>query len=203
MVQRKRASSPVEAGTSGFLSVSDSDHWVPSDLGQESQASSWVEAWNSACLSRCSWVDRPRVELYLEPALFSGRCTGVSVPLRVGTSSTGWHSKRCPGFGFFSRADCEIGVLRNVAPPTSPRLEFLRETRLNLRWDRKVGNPIQTKQGNGHSCRDQEGITGSEEVMPRTSVFLSRETGKSRNFVSHIKAVKYCFELQDGTWEFS
>ena len=128
---------------------------------------------------------------------------GVVSTLHVGTSSTGWHSKRCPGFGFFSRGDCEIGVLRNVAPPTSPRLEFLRETRLNLRWDRKVGNPFQTKQGNGHSCGDLEGIRGSEEVMPGTSVFLSRETGKSGNFVSRIKAVKLRFELQDDTWDFS
>ena len=34
--------------------ISDSDRRVPADWGQESQASSWVEAWNSACLSRCS-----------------------------------------------------------------------------------------------------------------------------------------------------
>ena len=72
LVQWKRASSPVEAGTSGFLSISDSDRRVPAELGQESQASSWVEAWNSTCLSRCSRGDRPLVELYLEPAVFSG-----------------------------------------------------------------------------------------------------------------------------------
>ena len=36
----KRASSGVEAGTSGFLSISDSDRKVPAELGQESQASS-------------------------------------------------------------------------------------------------------------------------------------------------------------------
>ena len=135
--------------------------------------------------------------------IFSGRCTVVSVPFRVGTSSTGLHSKRCPGFGSFSRAAHEIRVLQNVAPPTSPRLEFLREKRLNLRWDRKVGNPFQSKQGNGHSCRHQEGIRGSEEVMPGTTVFLSRETGKAGNFVSRIQAVKYRSELQDGTWDFS
>ena len=35
--KRKRASSPVEAGTSGFLSISDSDLRVPAELGQESQ----------------------------------------------------------------------------------------------------------------------------------------------------------------------
>ena len=38
--QWKRASSRGEAGTSGFLSDSDSDCTVPAVLGQESQASS-------------------------------------------------------------------------------------------------------------------------------------------------------------------
>ena len=165
LVQWKRASSPIEAGTSGFLSISDSNHRVPADLGQESQASSRVEAWNCACVSRCSQGDKPLVELYLEPAGFSRQCMRVSVPLRVGTSSTGLHSKRCPGIRFLSRADRDILVLRNVAPPTRPRLEFLRETGLILRCYWKVGNPFQTMQGNRPSCRDQEGTRGSEEVV--------------------------------------
>ena len=38
--QRKRASPRGEAGTSGFLCVSDSDRRVPAELGQESEASS-------------------------------------------------------------------------------------------------------------------------------------------------------------------
>ena len=38
LAQWKRASSRGEAGTSGFLSVSDSDRRVPAELGQESQA---------------------------------------------------------------------------------------------------------------------------------------------------------------------
>src|SRR5574337_939751 len=63
--------------------ISDSDGRVPADWGQESQASSWVEAWNSAGLSRCPQGERPLVELYLEPGGFSGRCTGESLPLRV------------------------------------------------------------------------------------------------------------------------
>ena len=82
------------------------------------------------------------------------------------TSFTGWSSKRCPGIGFLSRGDREIGVLRNVEPPTRPRLECRRETGLILRCDRKVGNPFQTKQGSRPSCRDQEGRRGSEEVVP-------------------------------------
>src|SRR5574337_910684 len=60
----------------------------------------------------------------------------------------------------------EIGVLRNVEPPTRPRLECLRETGLILRCDRKDGNPFQTKQGSRPSCPDQEGRRGSEEVLP-------------------------------------
>src|SRR5574340_1245753 len=49
----------------------------------------------------------------------------------VWTSLTGWSSKRCPGIGFLSRGDREIGVLRNVEPPTRPRLEDRKSTRLN------------------------------------------------------------------------
>src|SRR5574341_549267 len=82
------------------------------------------------------------------------------------TSFTGWSSERCPVIGFLSRGDREIGVLRNVEPPTSPRLECLRETGLILRCDRKVGNPFQTKQGSRPSCPDQEGRKGSEEGVP-------------------------------------
>ena len=148
LVQWKRASYRVEAGNSGFLSIFDFDHRVPAELEQESQASSCVEEWNSACLSSCSRGDRLLVELYLESAVFFGGSTGVSVTLCIVTSFTGLHSKRCPGIGFLSRADREIGVFGNVAPPMTLRLEFLHETGLILRCDGKVGIPFQTKQGN-------------------------------------------------------
>ena len=82
------------------------------------------------------------------------------------TSFTGWSSKRCPGIGFLTIRDLEIGVLRNVEPPTRPRLEFDRETGLILRSDRKVSNPFQTNQGSRPSCPEQEGRRGSEEVVP-------------------------------------
>ena len=82
------------------------------------------------------------------------------------TSLTGWSSERCPGIRFLSRGDREIGVLRNVEPPTRPRLECRRETGLILRCDQKFGNPFQTQQGSRPSCRDQEGRRGSEEVVP-------------------------------------
>ena len=118
------------------------DRRVPAELGQESQASSCVEEWNSTGLSSCSPDNRPLVELCVEPAVLSGRCMGVSVPLRFLPSYTGLPSKRYPAFRFLSRADQEISVFRHVAPPTSLRLEFLLETDLNLRCTRKVGNPF-------------------------------------------------------------
>ena len=63
--QWKRASSRVEAGASGFLSNSDSDRSVPADLGQESQAMSFLRNGTplasrvvhgvSGPLSNCVW----------------------------------------------------------------------------------------------------------------------------------------------------
>src|SRR5574340_1830730 len=119
------------------------------------------------------------------------------------TSFTGWSSERCPGIGFLSSGDREIGVLRNVEPPTRPRLECRRETGLIRRCDRKVGNPFQTNQGSRPSRPDQEGRKGSEEGCRKTSGFLSRETGISGNFVGRIKGAKCPFDLQFLTWDFS
>ena len=162
-----------------------------------------MEEWISACLSSCSRSDRPLVELCVEPAGFSGRCTGVSVPLRVVPSSTGLPSKRFPGIGFFSRAYQKIGVFQHVVPPTRLRLEFPREIGLILRRAGKSGNPFQTKQGNRPSFRDQEERKGSDEVVPGTSVLPLSETCKSGNFSGCIKGAKYRFALQEGTWDFS
>ena len=165
-----------------MLSISDSEHRVPTELGQESQASSCVEEWNSTGLSSCSPDNRPLVELCVEPAVLSGRCMGVSVPLRFLPSYTGLPSKRYPAFRFLSRADQEIRVFRRVAPTTRLHLEFPRETGLILRCAGKAGNPFQTTQGNRLSCRDQEGRRGSEEAVPGPSVFPSGEPGVSGDF---------------------
>ena len=55
-------SSQVEVGTSGFLSSSDMDLGVPMEFQQGSQASSHVETWNSASLSRFQRGTRLPVE---------------------------------------------------------------------------------------------------------------------------------------------
>ena len=96
-----RASSRVEVGTSGLLSISDLNLRVSAELEQGNQTSPCFDAQNSACLLSCSWGVRPLVELHLEPAAFSGGCNqGVSAPCVV-TSFSGLHSKRCPDIGAY------------------------------------------------------------------------------------------------------
>ena len=90
----------------------------PCRVGTGESGLVFSEEGNSACLSSCSRGLRPLVELFVEPTGVSRQCPGVSVPLRVVPSPTGLPSKRCPGIGFFSRADREIRVVWQVAPPT-------------------------------------------------------------------------------------
>ena len=47
---------------------------------------------------------------------------------------------------------------------------------------REGREPLQTKQGNRLTARDQKGRRGSDEVVPGTSVVPSSETGMSRLF---------------------
>ena len=149
---------------------------------------------------------RPLVELCVEPAGVSRRCTGVSLPLHFMPSFYAFphrvafkevsghrvHFKSGPG----NRGRSACGST-HVA-----HLEFPRETSIILRCAGKSGNPFQTTQGNRLSCRDQEGRRGSEEAVPGPSVFPSREPSVSGNFCCRIKGVKYRFALKDGTWDF-
>ena len=82
-------------------------------------------------------------------------------------------------------------------------LEFPYETGLILSCAAKVMKPFQTKQRNRPSCGDQEGRSGSDDVLLGTSVFPSSETGMSGNFWGRITRSKYRFSLQIGTWDFS
>ena len=137
----------------------------------------------------------------MEPAGFSGRCTEVSVPLCVVTSSTGLRSKGGSGVNFLSRADWEIGVFQNVAPPTRLRLEFLHETGLILRCDRKVGCPFQTKQGNRPSCLDKERRRGSGEWCrePRCSSRVRPVWWGTFRVTSRVPSTVSTFKMERGT----
>ena len=82
-------------------------------------------------------------------------------------------------------------------------LEFQCETRLLLRCNGRVRILFHPKKGNRPSCIDQEGRRGSDLVVPGNLVFLWSETSMSGIFLSFIKGVKYHFEFQEGTWDFS
>ena len=90
------------------------------------------------------------------------------------------------------------GVFPHVAPPTRLHLQFPRETGLILRCAGKIGNTFQTKQENRHSCCNQEGRRGSNDVVWGTWVFPSSEACMLGNFGGAIMGAKYCFALQ---WE--
>ena len=77
-MQGHRASSRVEAGTSGFLFSSDMDLGVPMEFQQGSQASSCVETWNSASLSTCKRGVRLPVEWTQGAGAFSRGSMGLS-----------------------------------------------------------------------------------------------------------------------------
>ena len=57
-----------------------------------------------------------------------------------------------------------------------------RETSIILRFAGKSGNPFQTKQGNRHSCCNQEGRRGSNDVVRGTWVLPSSEACMLGNF---------------------
>ena len=78
LVQWKRASSRVEAGTSGFLSYSDVGLGECFLFETVSQVLTCVEAWNSAFLSSCQRGFRPPADLNLGPGALYGLATGAS-----------------------------------------------------------------------------------------------------------------------------
>ena len=80
LVQRKRASPRGEAGTSGFLSFSDSDRRVPAELGLESQASSCLRK-ETPLASRVVQGDSgPSSSCVWNPRVFADDARGCQCP---------------------------------------------------------------------------------------------------------------------------
>ena len=155
----------MEAGTSGFLSISDSDRRVPAGLGQESQASSClsngtllasrVVQWVSGPLSSCVW----NLRVFPEDARGCHCPFILCLPHRVAFKEvSGYRVHFKSGRGNRGRSACGS---THVA-----HLEFPRETSIILRCAGKAGNTFHTTKGNRLSCRDQEGRWGSDEVGP-------------------------------------
>ena len=76
LAQRKRASPRGEAGTSGFLSVSDSDRRVPAELGQESQASSCLRKGTPLACRVARGVSGPSSSCVWNPRVFADDAWG-------------------------------------------------------------------------------------------------------------------------------
>ena len=142
-MQWKWASSRVEAGISGFLSISDLDHRVSLELDRSVRPRLLLRNGTPLASRVVHWVTTHLLSCIGNLRVFPDDATGVLVPLRVVTSSTGLHSKSCPGIGFLSRVDREIGVFWNVAGTMRLPLEFFCETSLLLSCDGKVGMPFQ------------------------------------------------------------
>ena len=100
----------------------------------------------------------------MEPVEFSKRCTGVQGPFFLCLHPQGCLRRSVRALGSFNSGPGN-GVFPHVATPTSLRLQFPRETGLILRCNGKIGNPFQTKQENRHSCCNQEGRRGSNDVV--------------------------------------
>ena len=94
-----RASSRVEVGTSEFLSISDIDLGVSVELEQGSQGSSCVDTRSPLASRVVNGVSGHLSSGIWNLWIFPEDATRVSVPLRVLTSSSGLHSKRCPCIG--------------------------------------------------------------------------------------------------------
>ena len=184
LAQWKRTSSRGEAGTSGFLSISDS----------EPPTSGSLQSWERRV--------RPRLVLGRDLRLPLELLRGSQAPLRAvcGTHGCFWTMHRsvlAPSCCAFTHrvAFEEVSVQRVLlksgpgnrvrsACGTTPvaHLEFPRADGLILRCAGKAENPFQTTKGNRHSCRHQEGRRGSDEVVSGPLVIPSREPGVSGNF---------------------
>ena len=80
LAQWKRASSPRKAGTSGFLSVSDSDRRVPAELGQESQESSCLRKGTPLACRGVQGVSGPLLSCVWNLRVFPEMHDGDSAP---------------------------------------------------------------------------------------------------------------------------
>ena len=139
--QRKRASPRGEAGTLGFLSFSNSDHRVPAELGQESQASSCLRKGTPLASRVAQRVSGPSSSCVWNPRVFLDDARECQCPfvlslhpqgcLRRGVRATGssqeWTGKsRSIGMWHHPRGSSRISVCGRPHP------EMRREGRESL-----------------------------------------------------------------------
>ena len=181
LAQWKRASSRGEAGTSGFLSVSDAERRVPAEFVQESQAPSCLRKGTPLASRVAQGVSGPLSSYVWNLRAFQDDKWGCQYPSccafthRAAFEEVSGHRVLIQtGPGDLGRSAC--GTSQGGS------LEFPCQTGLILRCAGKAGNTFQSKQGYRLSCSHQEGIRGSDEVVLGPSLFPLREPGMSGNF---------------------
>ena len=130
----KRASSRGEAGTSGFLSVTDSNFRVPAELGQESQASSCLRKGTPLASRVVQRATGPSSSCVWNPRVFPDDAQGCQCRFGLclhpqGCLRRGVRHRVLLKSGQGNRAHSACGTT-HVA-----RFEFPRETGLLLRCD--------------------------------------------------------------------
>ena len=150
---------------------------------------SCVQEWTSACLSSCSLGDRNLLSCMSNLRSFPDDARGCQCPfvlclhphyLRIGVWASRSYQERIGKSRSFGMWHHHRGYVSNF---------LVRQP--HLRCAEKVGNPLQTKQGNRPSFRDQEERRGSDEVVPGTLVFPSSATLMSGNFWNRIKGAEF------------
>ena len=132
LVQWKRASSRVEAGTSGFLCCSHMGLRLCMPFQTGSQVSTCVDSWNSASLSSCQRGFRPPAELNLGPgALFElpNRESEISLCCELILNLySNWCKEIRPDVEWMGKyVDFELCKAPPGSPPVSSRYQHLLE----------------------------------------------------------------------------
>ena len=162
-------------------------------MEKESQASSCVEAWNSACLSRCSRGDRPPSRVEAKNPARSRVATGISWSSLGGLKGV----KPPEAFGERSR-DWSLGHAGDEGPhlamtgeswgcsrAAAPVCAFSRGTTarsVSLSWGaREVGSPCEWRGRAPHCSRAMVGCRGPAPADPG----YSKERRRRRRSGNH------------------
>ena len=191
----------MEAGTSGFISISDSDHRVPAELGQESQASSCLRKGTPLASRVAQGVSGPSSSCVRNPgSLRKMHGRGSAPSCCAFTHRVAFEEGSGPRFllksgpGNRGRSACD--------PTHEARLEFPRKTGLILRCAGKAANPFQTRSGIASPVASRRG-EGAQRKRCRDLRCSPRGNPVCRGTLGgRWKAVRDRFALQGGTGDF-
>ena len=191
----------MQAGSSRFVYISDSDPTVPAELGQESQASSCLRKGTPLASRGAQGVSGPSSCCVCNPRVFPDDAQGSQCPFvlcfphRVAFEEVSGHRvllKSGPG----NRGLSACGTTHVAS------LEFPREAGLFLRCAGKAGNPFQTMQGIDSPVAIRSGEGAQMKWCQDTRCSFRGNPVCQGAFGGRMKGFRYDFALQDGTWDF-